>query len=145
VAVGGYFWIAFTSLREYGNTITDVIATDVVTRRRKLWVAAIDAKAAPGQDLSHPAFYLPGQELAAGNMRGFWALDPCKARDATCASGAECCYGFCRPGPDGKLSCVAPPSGCAEEFEKCAKDGDCCGEAQGFQCVNGHCSRPPPK
>ena len=26
VAVGGYYWVVFTSLREYGNTITDPIA-----------------------------------------------------------------------------------------------------------------------
>jgi hypothetical protein len=148
VAVGGYFWVVFTSLREYGNTITDPIAQDVFTRRRKLWVAAIDipgASPGAGRDVSHPAFYLPGQELAAGNMRGFWALDPCKAKDQSCASGAECCDGFCRPSTGGALVCVAPPTGCAQEYEKCTADGDCCGAGQGFRCVNGHCSQPAPR
>jgi hypothetical protein len=149
VAVGGYYWVVFTSLREYGNTITDPIAQDVFTRRRKLWVAALDipakGSAGPAHDVSHPAFYLPGQELAAGNMRGFWALDPCKPQGQACASGAECCDGFCRPGPGGQPVCVAAPSGCSQEYEACTTDADCCGAAQGYQCVNGHCAQPAPK
>ena len=146
VAVGGYYWVAFTSLREYGNTITDAISSqDLFSRRRKIWVAAIDATGGAGHDASHPAFYLPGQELAAGNMRGFWALDPCKADGQSCASGAECCDGFCRPAPGGGDQCVSPPSGCAQEYEKCAVDGDCCGAAQGYRCINGHCAQPTAK
>jgi hypothetical protein len=149
VAVGGYYWVVFTSLREYGNTITDPLAQTLFTDRRKLWVSALDIPSASsptvGRDVSHPAFYLPGQEQPAGNMRGFWALDPCQQKGATCASGAECCDGFCRPSPTGALTCVPPPSGCAQEYEKCTKDGDCCGNTQGFFCVNGFCSQPPPK
>jgi hypothetical protein len=148
VAVGGYYWVVFTSLREYGNTITDPIAQDVFTRRRKLWVAALDVPSASGAaagDVSHPAFYLPGQELAAGNMRGFWALDPCKAVGQACQSGAECCGGFCRPGAGGAPVCVGTPTGCSQEYEACTKTADCCNSDQGFQCVNGHCAQPPPK
>ncbi len=152
VAVGGYYWVVFTSLREYGNTITDPLAQDLLTRRRKLWVSAIDISAPgisqSGHDSSHPAFYLEGQELAAGNMRGFWALDPCKAQGGVCSSGADCCDGFCRPsagGAGGNLTCVAPPSGCSQETEHCTKDADCCGSAQDFRCLNGFCSQPPPK
>jgi hypothetical protein len=148
VAVGGYYWVVFTSLREYGNTITDPITTDLLTRRRKLWVAAVNIPSGSGPwtaDPSHPPFYLPGQELAAGNMRGFWALDPCKPKDASCASGAECCGGFCRPSPTGALVCVPPPSGCSQEYEMCTTDADCCGSGQGYRCINGYCSQPPPK
>ena len=36
------------------------------------------SRQAPGTDASHPAFYLPAQELLAGNARGFWVLDPCQ-------------------------------------------------------------------
>ena len=147
VAVGGYYWVVFTSLREYGNTITDPLASDILTRRRKLWVSALDIPAAgassAGKDVSHPAFYLEGQELAAGNMRGFWALDPCKSQGGACASGAECCGGFCRPSPSGSLVCVAPPTGCSQEYEKCTTDADCCGT--GYRCLNGFCSEPAPK
>ena len=33
---------------------------------------------------SHPAFYLPAQELLAGNARGFWTVDPCHADGTSC-------------------------------------------------------------
>jgi hypothetical protein len=160
VAVGGYYWVVFTSRREYGNTITD--ANDPghpdggagpfeahPATRKKLWVAAIDINVTPGKDPSHPAFYLSGQEPLAGNMRGFWALDPCVQNGTSCASGDECCSGFCRQtstadgGP--VLSCVPQPQGCSQEFEKCATASDCCGEAQGYECLNGHCAQPAPK
>jgi hypothetical protein len=146
VAVGGYYWVLFTSRRNYGNTICPAAGDPDQTsqRRKKLWVSAIDISAAPGADPSHPAFYLEGQELAAGNMRGFWALDPCKVRGSSCESGDECCGGFCRGGDgDAGLTCVTPPSGCAQEFETCKTAADCCGGDS--LCVNGHCARPLPK
>jgi hypothetical protein len=43
-------------------------ATSATTK--KLWVAAIDLNAMPGTDPSHPAFYLPGQELLACRLCG---------------------------------------------------------------------------
>ncbi len=139
-AVGGYYWVVFTSRRYYGNTITDSSA--YATARKKLWVAAIDINGTPGKDPSHPAFYLPDQELSAGNMRGFWALDPCHQNGNDCTSGDECCTGFCRPDGDGGLSCVPPPNGCSHEFEKCTTASDCCDT--GSLCINGKCATPPP-
>ncbi len=160
VAVGGYYWVVFTSRREYGNTITDAhdpghpdggagpFEAHPATRK-KLWVAAIDINVTPGKDPSHPAFYLSGQEPLAGNMRGFWALDPCVQNGTSCVSGDECCSGFCRQtsASDGGpvLSCVPHPTGCSQEFEKCVTSSDCCGQAEGFQCLNGHCAQPAPK
>ena len=47
-------------------------------------------------DVTHPAFYLDGQEVTAGNMRAFWALDPCLQTGTTCSTGDQCCTGFCR-------------------------------------------------
>lgn len=70
---GGYFWLVFVSERVYGNTLTD---TDVASRRKQLWVTAIDATPDDGVDPSRPAFWLPGQELNNHNMRGAWSLDP---------------------------------------------------------------------
>jgi hypothetical protein len=159
VAVGGYYWVVFTSRREYGNTITATNdpghPTDAgpfenhPATRKKLWVAAIDLNLVPGQDPSHPPFYLDGQEALAGNMRGFWALDPCVQTGTSCSSGDECCSGFCRQtaGTDGGqvLSCVPQPQGCSQEYEKCAAASDCCGVAQGYVCVNGYCAAPAPK
>ncbi len=60
---------------------------------KKLWAAAIDLAAAPGTDPSHPAFYLPGQELPAGNSRGFWVFDACQTDGSSCESGDQCCCG----------------------------------------------------
>ena len=149
VASGGYFWVVFTSRRMYGN----VAAGDGYDNGngkypipKKLWVAAVDANGKPAIDASHPAFYLPGQELNAGNMRGFWVIDPCKPSGNACETGEECCGGFCRQDPDGGgLQCTdKPPMGCAQELEKCATDADCCGASQGVRCINGYCSKPGP-
>lgn len=148
LAVGGYYWVVFTSRRQYGNTI-NVAETGQYgdTAREKLWIAAIDVNAVPGQDPSHPAVFLDGQEIGSGNMRGFWVLDPCKPDNSTCDSGDECCGGFCRQINDQgtiKQECVPPPAGCSNEFEACVGTADCCGAADGYTCINGHCAAPPP-
>jgi len=142
---GGYYWVVFTTRRMYGNVAAgDPYATGDGTFAvpKKLWVAALDLKGTPGKDISHPAFYLPGQELNAGNMRGYWVVDPCKPNGNECLTGAECCNGFCRQGDAGQLDCSDQPPGCSNEFEKCTTDSDCCGVASGFKCLNGHCASP---
>ncbi|HEY1960128.1 MAG TPA: hypothetical protein VGH28_31180 [Polyangiaceae bacterium] len=147
LAAGGYFWVVFTSRRQYGNTInsaeTGTYGQDV---RKKLWVSAVDINPTPGKDPTHVPFYLPGQEVTAGNMRGFWVLDPCKQNGNSCDSGDECCGGYCRQvsEPDGGTSnvCVPPPNGCSHEYEKCSTSGDCCDT--GAQCINGFCALPTP-
>ncbi|MDB4995168.1 MAG: hypothetical protein JWM74_2600, partial [Myxococcaceae bacterium] len=154
VASGGYAWVVFTSRRLYGNVATinpfwsDPRYKDISSAptTKKLWVAAIDLNAPPGTDGSHPAFYLPGQELLAGNSRGYWVVDPCKASGTTCETGDECCGGFCRNGADGGgLVCTAQQPTCALEFEKCNVAADCCGAGTGVQCVNQRCTVPGPK
>jgi hypothetical protein len=148
LAVGGYYWVVFTSRRQFGNT---VVGGDPWSNspRKKLWVVAIDMNPTAGKDPSHPPFYLEGQEQGAGNMRGFWALDPCKQNGNGCDSGDECCTGFCRQvnGADGgsTLTCVAPPMGCSNEFEKCTVAADCCGAGSGVSCIAGHCATSGPK
>ena len=166
VAVGGYYWVVFTSRRAYGNYIwrNEGSLTDkgdvpfdntqeagngaIKGYRKKLWVAAINIDGKAGTDISHPAFLLEGQEMEAGNMRGFWALDPCKADGAGCEGGDECCNGFCRATSDGaggtKNACVAPPTGCANESEKCTVTADCCAATQGTTCIGGFCTAPTP-
>lgn len=69
-ASGGYTWVVFTSRRTYGNRL--VGSKDEV---KQLWMMAIDENPQPGVDPSHPAFWMPGQDLGTLNMRGFWALD----------------------------------------------------------------------
>ncbi len=146
VASGGYFWAVFTSRRMYGNIANGDpydYGDGTHTVAKKLWVAAIDINPTPGTDPSHPAFYLPGQELNAPNMRGFWVVDPCRADGASCDTGAECCGGFCRAGSDGGLVCQNP-SGCANENEKCTTTADCCGGTS-LTCINGFCVNPGPR
>jgi hypothetical protein len=161
VVSGGYAWVVFTTRRLYGNLATiapnisdprtagyDYQAYDQVTCK-KLWVAAVDIGTIkngtfaegvpPGTDPSHPAFYLPGQELVAGNSRGFWVLDPCLANGASCMTGDQCCGGFCEPG-DGGLVCGAPSGGCAGIQDKCTTAADCCDPDA--LCVNGFCALP---
>ncbi|MBP9205323.1 MAG: hypothetical protein KBG28_15240 [Kofleriaceae bacterium] len=160
IPVGGYYWIMFTSRRTYGHTLapggTVANTSDEFvenSKRKKLWVAAIDldyaTKMAAGQDPSHPAFYLPGQELGAGNMRAYAAMEPCRDLGATCESGADCCGGFCRPvdfTPEGEpvLACVDQPAGCSNTDETCATDGDCCGVLEGTTCINNRCAERTP-
>ncbi len=149
IASGGYAWVVFTSRRLYGNVATippfcsDPRGVDLVKNitTKKLWVAAIDLNAQPGQDASHPAFYLPAQELLAGNTRGFWVLNPCKSSGEGCSAGDECCGGYCQPETDGgPLVCLdsLPEGQCSQAAEKCTVDADCCdGENV---CLNGFCT-----
>ncbi|MGH7269055.1 MAG: hypothetical protein ACREJ3_01380, partial [Polyangiaceae bacterium] len=114
---------------------------------KKLWVAAVYLNAPAGTDPSHPAFYLPAQELVAGNARGFWALDPCRTGGQSCQSGDQCCQGFCEPAGDGgALICANPPpnSTCSNLGNMCSASVSCCDPTD--QCVNGFCAQagPPP-
>jgi hypothetical protein len=139
-AVGGYYWVVFTSHRSYGNSI---VTQDNSDEYGKLWVAALDINPTPGKDASHPAFFLDGQETHADNLRGFWVLPPCKQNGQGCKSGDECCGGFCRSYDGGAPTCVPPPGGCSNEYEKCSTAADCCNPA--YQCINGRCAQPPPQ
>jgi hypothetical protein len=149
VVSGGYAWVVFMSRRLYGNVATvnpwwsdprfrDISPESKRPTTKKLWVAAIDLNAPDGTDPSHPAFYLPAQELYAGNTRGYWVLDPCKADGNGCQSGDECCGGFCRPNAENVLVCSAEQPNCAQEFERCASKDDCCDPTQ--NCINNVCS-----
>jgi hypothetical protein len=153
VVSGGYAWVVFTSRRLYGTVATTgaynsdprLYDWQHVVTPKKLWVAAIDLNAAPGTDPSHPAFYLPAQELLAGNSRGFWTVDPCHPDGTGCETGDECCGGYCRPGGDGgALICTMEQPMCAQEFEKCMTTADCCGANAGIMCINGFCSKSSP-
>ncbi len=163
VPVGGYYWVMFTSRRTYGNTLAPggsvagsdnewgsmVNGNEVPSTRKKIWVAAIDLNYAAATDPSHPAFYLAGQELDAGNMRAFAAMEPCRDQGATCESGSDCCTGFCRPtGTDGNgapiLQCVEQPDTCSMTDEACNVDADCCDVATGTTCINHRCAEPTP-
>jgi hypothetical protein len=152
VASGGYGWVVFTSRRMYGSVAdippfcSDPRGVDLITNvtTKKLWVAAVDLSGQPGADASHPAFYLPGQELLAGNSRGFWTLDPCKMDGDGCQAGDECCNGYCQPDTDGDLVCsnIPPDSMCSQPQEVCTTAADCCDVTN--LCINGFCTLAGP-
>jgi hypothetical protein len=157
VLQGGYFWLVFVSERQFGNRLNKTLSADEPTcrqpnwantpcRHKQLWVTAIDANPTPGVDPSHPAFWLPGQELGDQNMRGYWALDPCKQLGEGCEAGFECCDGTCRtPEGGGPKVCAKPPAGaCAQIGDKCVQSTDCCDAATGIECVGGVCGRKGP-
>jgi hypothetical protein len=112
---------------------------------KQLWVAAIDLNPTPGVDPSHAAFLLPGQDTTSINMRGFWALDPCKGDGQGCSSGTECCGGFCDgSGGDGGLVCKSAGT-CAADGDHCNMTSDCCNASSGTTCINHVCAEPGPK
>ncbi len=154
VVAGGYAWVVFTSRRLYGNQLTSVPwnswppfydTTDLAQATvKKLWVAAIDLSAPAGADPSHPAFYLPAQEILAGNSRGFWVLDPCRPSGGMCDTGDQCCGGYCQSnGIDGTLVCsdTPPQTNCSGLQDKCTLDSDCCDPTN--SCINGFCAQQP--
>src|SRR5690606_28356108 len=100
---GGYFWPAFFSTRDYGNAQARTRGTG----RRQLWVSAISHAPTPGADPSHPAYWLPQQDVTQQNMAAFWAEEACRADGRTCATSGECCSGFCRDTGSGPV-CVPP-------------------------------------
>lgn len=137
---GGYFWVVFTSMRDYGHRIVGTPNNG----KKRLWVAAIDKDPQAGTDPSHPAFFLEGQDETTTNMRGFWALSPCIPSDAEppppCTAGFECCSGFCDDG-----ECVTPQDfACVGVNGMCQTDADCC-NAPYVKCVNNTCVPDQPK
>jgi hypothetical protein len=144
VAAGGYFWVFFDSIRHYGGLGTG----------RQLWGAAIDISpdGSYTTDLSHPAFYLPGQEYGTGNHRAFAALDPCRKDGDSCTSGIDCCGGFCYLDGQEELTdpvgtCTPKMMMCAKRDERCLQDSDCCPPEPGEPantCIAGFCAFIPP-
>ena len=69
-----------------------------------------------------PGLLPPGPGAPTLNMRGFWALDPCKGDGKGCQSGTECCGGYCTSsgaadagaGDSGGPVCTAQSSGCSK-------------------------------
>jgi hypothetical protein len=144
IAAGGYFWVFFDGIRHYGN----------LGIQRQLWGFAIDIQGNGSytSDLSHPAFYLPGQEFGAGNHRAFAALDPCKKDGDSCTSGIDCCGGSCTfEHPEQEFgdqvgTCSPQKNMCAKRDERCKSDADCCPPAAGQPantCIAGFCAFIP--
>jgi hypothetical protein len=168
--VGGYSWVAFTSRRLYGNVATinpywsDPRFQDLSAQptTKKIWIAAIAPSPAAGSDPSFPAFYLPGQELLAGNARAYFSLAACEAAGAPtaanlCSSNLDCCGATAVP-PTAACQLDPPPlanpptshcialgsATCAADGATCTADGQCCNFASGSRCASGQCAPTPP-
>lgn len=145
VASGGYFWIVFHSRRTWGNALVGPAFVMEGTGVKQLWVAAFDQAPKAGADPSHTPFHLPGQGTTVSggmdpiNMRGFWALSPCHSDGQGCASGTDCCGGFCLASGDGGLSCASNSPGCSKDGDRCATAADCCSATD--RCINGYCAQ----
>ncbi len=159
VASGGYFWVVFTSRRTYGNLLTGD-----KTMVKQLWIAAINQTSPNSEnpanpmmipDPSHPPFLLTAQDNTSLNMRGYFALPPCKSDGVSCGQGTDCCGGYCNQvagdagaGPDGgpsALVCASMANGCSQNGDHCTQSSDCCSAASGVTCINSVCSEPPPQ
>jgi hypothetical protein len=136
VAAGGYFWVFFTSRRQYGNVMTDTTNSGAIpdpvfhSETKKIWAAAVSIDGTG--DPSHPPFLFPGQELSSGNIRAFSVLSPCVGNGTGCETGVDCCTGTCTTG-----KCGVPQS-CAGDGDKCTDTVKCCDTTE--QCINNVCS-----
>jgi hypothetical protein len=146
IFAGGYFWVVFTSPRDYGNRMVSPQQAPpgdaTYSNHKQLWVAAIDATVGT-TDPSHPAFWLPGQDQTTANMFGDWSLAPCKTTQSdagpqTCETGFECCSGFCRDMGNGSV-CTDNPGGCHQLGEACSVSSDCCNAGTALGCLAGIC------
>jgi len=163
--VGGYRWVVFTSPRAYGNQFNQKSSAGVSTHfscaASMLWMAAIDNTTAGTTDRSHPAFLVPGQNMAAINTanhyvneRGYVVPTPCKASGVSCSSDEQCCGSSASPatsacraptawtpasGPPVK-TCAALSGTCSNAGQSCNSPADCCNAAA---CVNLKCAAPP--
>jgi hypothetical protein len=69
---GGRFWMVFYSLRNYGNTQVGTKGS----KRRQMWVTAVDKSKLGSGDPSSVPYWLPFQDPKTENMSAFWALPP---------------------------------------------------------------------
>jgi hypothetical protein len=126
----GYHWLAFVSRRDYGNSLAGTLGSG----RQQIWVAAIKADPAPGEDPSEVAYWLPGQDTASVNLQAFWAARACRAVAESCQTDADCCSANCAAGAMGR-SC-APQLACKAVGTACSWNAECC---DGQFCLDGSC------
>jgi hypothetical protein len=123
---GGYFWVAFLSRRDYGNS--EAGTRGVSPPRPQIWVTAIKKNPLPGEDPSEVGYWLPGQSSQSSNISAYWAARACRATGATCSVNSECCTIECRSPPGGGATVCSPPPAnmCRVTGQSCGMTSDCC-------------------
>lgn len=130
VTSGGYHWLAFHSPRDYGNDRRGRVDPETRERTHGIWIAAVRADAAPGDDPSEVPYFLPGQDAHTSNVSVSWTRRACRVDGESCALGSECCGGECSTGAGGALVCnPPPPDRCRMQGETCDGGGCCAGLA----------------
>jgi hypothetical protein len=156
VTVGGYYWMFWTSTRDWGHRDTngDVggggggfpgipgipgipglpggdSAAAIAAPRKRIWLSAIRPRArleGGAGELLDPssAPFYLDGQSDSGNIRAFAALNPCKQEGSDCVSGIDCCTGFCDIEKDAVKGSCVPPKTCADLQERCTTDENCC-------------------
>jgi hypothetical protein len=131
VVRGGYSWVVFTSLRQFGNqpwpSSVPAGTTGLINAKRRLWVAAVDTTLGT-VDPSHPAIFLEGQEDTP-NMRAFWTLASCIATPGAPGGGAS----------DAGVTSDAAAKDAGSSDAGGASDAGSAACTNGFQCCSGFC------
>jgi hypothetical protein len=133
------YWLAFYDRRDYGNALAGTAGS----RRRQLWVTAVDAQAlGAGNDGSHVPYWLPAQDTQRDNLAAYWAPTPCRANGAACGVSGECCSAQCLTDQSGGFTCQPPPPAeCRPLGQTCGGSADCCSM---LQCYRNVCLPPTP-
>jgi hypothetical protein len=167
---GGYRWAVFTSTRPYGNLL-NVAGTAAQSYSTQIWIAAVDDLPSGAADRSHPAFWLPNQNIQLPgtgqkytNERGSWALSACVPPAAAgqmpgsvnlCQESADCCGGTASPPTSAcqiDVPVASPPvrhcvqtvaNMCVPDGAACGSPSDCCNFPTAV-CASGVCAVPPP-
>jgi hypothetical protein len=135
---GGYFWLVFTSRREYGNDVVGSprggFGSGRPSSNAQLWIAAID----PSRefDPSFAPYWLPGQDVNGSNIDAQWATTACRSTGESCDVDGDCCSDVCSAAG---VCTPPPPDACRLAGETCSESADCC---EGLACVGRLCSPP---
>jgi hypothetical protein len=120
---GGYFWLLFTTKRDYGNAAAGVHG------QKQIWVTAVHNNPDGTTDPSEVAYYLAGQEPNTA-LSPYWSAPSCRSNGMTCTESSQCCSAMCDPQSG---TCVT--GSCRPRGQSCGSDADCC---SGYTCTSAH-------